>query len=66
MDAPLEVRVERVRERSGLSEQEVRARDEAQMPLEEKVERADYVVDNGGNKETLEANLERLWSQLTS
>lgn len=66
VDAPLEVRVERVRERSGLSEQEVRARDKAQMPLEEKVERADYMVDNGGDKETLEANLERLWSQLTS
>ena len=61
VDAPLEVRVERVRERSGLSEEEVRARDEAQMPLEEKVERADYVVDNSGDRERLEGQLEALW-----
>ena len=66
VDAPLEVRVKRVQERSGLSEQEVRARDAAQMPLEKKVERADYVVDNSGDKRALEPQLERLWSQLTS
>ena len=65
VDAPLEVRVKRVRERSGLSEQEVRARDEAQMPLDEKVERADYVVDNRGDKGALGPQLERLWSHLT-
>ncbi len=66
VDAPLETRVARVQERSGLSEQEVRARDDAQMPLEEKVARADYVVDNSGDKEALEPQLERLWSQLTA
>ena len=66
VDAPLEVRVERVQERSGLSEQEVRARDAAQMSLEEKGERADYVVDNRGDKNALEPQLERLWLQLTS
>ena len=66
VDAPLEIRIERVQERSGLSEQEVRARDAAQMPPEEKVERADYVVDNSGDKKALELQLERLWSPLTS
>ena len=64
VDAPLEVRVERVQERSGLSEQEVRARDRAQMPLEEKVGRADYVVDNSGDERALELGLERLWADL--
>ena len=65
VDAPLEVRVERVQMRSGLSEQEVRARDRAQMPLDEKVERADYIVDNGDNEEALGGQLEHLWTQLT-
>ena len=64
VDAPLEVRVERVQERSGLSEQEVRARDRSQMPLKEKVKRADYVVDNSGDEKGLELGLERLWTQL--
>ena len=64
VDAPLEVRIERVQERSGLSEQEVRARDAAQMPLKEKVERADYVVDNSGDKEKLEVQLGALWTDI--
>ena len=66
VDAPLNVRVKRVQERSGLSEQEVRARDSAQTPLKEKVERADYVVNNSGDKKALEPQIGRLWSQLTS
>ena len=64
VDAPLEVRVERVQARSGLSEEEVRARDAAQMPLEEKVERADYVVDNSGDEAALGAQLGALWSNI--
>lgn len=65
VSAPLEVRVARVMSRSGLSEEEVRARDAAQMPLEEKVARADYVVDNRGDFVTLEAQVAALWEKLT-
>ena len=64
VDAPLEVRVERVQARSGLSEEEVRARDAAQMPLTEKVRRADYVVDNSGDEAALGAQLGALWSNI--
>ena len=64
VDTPLDVRVQRVQERSGLSEQKVRARDAAQMPLNQKVERADYVVDNSRKEEALGPQLERLWLQL--
>lgn len=39
----------RLRERSGVSDEEARARIAAQMPLEEKVKFADYVVDNSGS-----------------
>ena len=66
VDAPLELRVERVVKRSGLTNDEVRARDEAQMPLEEKVARADFVIDNSGTEETVERQVVALWSELVA
>lgn len=53
VDAPLEVRVSRVMARSGLSREEVLARDARQMPAEEKRRRATAVLDNGGGLEAL-------------
>ncbi len=64
--APLEQRSVRVQAGRGFSEEEVRARDAAQMPLEQKVERADFVVENSGTREQLELRVARLWQQLTS
>jgi dephospho-CoA kinase len=62
--APLRDRVARVVARSGLSEQEVRSRDAAQMPLEAKAARADFVVDNGGTPEELEVRVDAVWNGL--
>jgi dephospho-CoA kinase len=62
--ASLDTRIQRVMARSGLSFAEVRARDAAQMPLEEKVAMADYVVDNDGDLESLRTQVERLWREL--
>lgn len=53
VDAPLEVRVERVMARSGLSRQEVLARDARQLPAGEKRRRADVVLENAGSLEEL-------------
>ncbi|MCP2013620.1 dephospho-CoA kinase [Deinococcus sp. HSC-46F16] len=53
VDAPLEVRVSRVIARSGLSREEVLARDARQMPAEEKRRRATFVLDNSGEVEAL-------------
>ena len=64
VNAPLELRVERVMTRSGLSAAEVRSRNAAQLPLEDKVARADYVVDNGSSLERLEAETERVWQAI--
>jgi dephospho-CoA kinase len=64
VDAPLEVRVARVVARSGLSPDEVRARDAAQMPLAEKVARADHVLDNGGGVASLSERVRALWPGL--
>lgn len=64
VDAPLALRLERVMARSGLSEAEVRARDAAQLPLSEKVKRADYVIDNSREAAGLEPQVARVWGQL--
>ncbi|MEF2279121.1 dephospho-CoA kinase [Deinococcus sp. YIM 134068] len=58
VDAPLETRVARVTARSGLSAEEVLARDSRQMPAGEKRRRATAVLDNGGSLEELEAQVD--------
>jgi dephospho-CoA kinase len=54
--APEPVQVARVMARDGVSEEAALARIRAQMPLEEKVAAADYVIENAGD---LEATLAR-------
>lgn len=58
--APLELRLERAMARSGLSREEVLARERAQMPEEEKAKRADWVLENRGSLEELEENLKAI------
>ncbi len=62
--APLEIRVERVRERSGFSEEDIRARDAKQLSLDEKVKRADIVIDNSGTLEDLQKELDTKLSNI--
>ncbi|MFO7545747.1 MAG: dephospho-CoA kinase [Trueperaceae bacterium] len=64
VDAPLETRLRRVAERSGASIDDLRARDAAQLPIEEKVARADFVVGNAGDLQELRAAVEALWAKL--
>lgn len=54
----------RIQERDGLSEELARARIAAQLPLEEKRKRADYVLDNDGPKSALPAQVDALLSRL--
>jgi dephospho-CoA kinase len=49
VDSPRELRVQRLAQQRGWTEKEVEAREQAQMPLEEKRRRADAVLDNSGN-----------------
>lgn len=47
VDAPLEIRVERIKKRNpNLTEEQIWKRINAQMPQEEKVKRADFVITN--------------------
>lgn len=59
-----EVQLARLMERDGLDEQSARQRIAAQMPQEQKISRADYLVDNSASREETIAQIERLWPLL--
>ena len=58
--APPPVQVARLRLRDGMSEAEAKARIAAQLPAEEKVRKATFVIENAGSERDLEAQVERL------
>ncbi len=62
--APLEERLKRVMARSGLSREEVLARERAQMPEEEKRRRATWVLENRGSLEDLKAQVQALLQEI--
>lgn len=70
--APLATRLARVVERVGAASMmakaaawsDAEARDAAQLSLEEKAARADFVVDNSGSTSDLQQNTARLWEEL--
>ncbi len=63
--APLEERVRRVMQRSGLTREQVLERDARQMPLEDKAARADHVIDNARTPQELLVDVRALWEKLT-
>jgi dephospho-CoA kinase len=62
--APVERQIERLMRDRGMSEAAIRARIDAQLPLEAKAEVADILIDNDGTLEDLERQVGRLWSEL--
>ncbi len=63
--APLEDRIRWIMQRDGSTREQILARMAHQMPLEEKVKRADFVIQNTGSLEHLNMEVERLhrWLQ---
>jgi dephospho-CoA kinase len=64
IEAPREVRLQRVAEQRGWTVQEVEAREAAQLPLTAKAAHADHTLDNSTSLERLDnqvADLVRLW-----
>lgn len=59
-----EVQKRRLRDRSGLSEEQIDARIRSQMPMEEKVEHADFVIDNSGDLDGARSQVEEVNSKL--
>jgi dephospho-CoA kinase len=64
VDAGDDVRVSRLVARDGLAEADARRRLAAQMPLPEKVARADWVIDNNGSPERTREQVRTLWEAL--
>lgn len=62
--APQHTQIARLRARNGLSRAEALRRIRAQMPLREKVERADYVVDGSQPREVTARHVARIYREL--
>lgn len=58
---PQEEQIRRLRARDGLSREEALARIAAQMPLEEKMRRANECIDTSGPQEVTRAHIAALW-----
>ncbi|MGH7451156.1 MAG: dephospho-CoA kinase [bacterium] len=66
VNAPLDTRTARVMQRDGVDETAVRRRMANQIPLEEKVKHADYVIENSGDLAALDREVARLISLLNA
>lgn len=63
---PREVQRRRLMARDQIDEEAAEARIAAQLPLEEKVAVADYVIDNSGTLDETRAQVEKVWAQITT
>lgn len=61
---PEEMQIERLMTRSGLSREEAEKRVRAQLPVEEKLKYADYVIDTSGTIEETLAQTEKVYQSL--
>lgn len=60
-DSPVETVIERLRARNGMTPDEVLKRIDSQMDRSERLNRAQVIVDNGGDVADLESTVETLW-----
>ena len=66
VDCPTDIALERLLSQRGMDRADAEARIRAQISREERVEGADYVLDNSGGRRALETEVDRLWEWLTS
>jgi dephospho-CoA kinase len=64
VSASAQTQVGRLMRERAMSEAAIRARIDAQLPLEAKAEVADVIVDNEGSRDDLRPQVERLWADL--
>ncbi|WP_426718422.1 dephospho-CoA kinase [Corynebacterium auriscanis] len=65
VDAPDDVRVERLVNYRGLEESDARRRIAAQIDRDTRLQAADTVLDNGGDRETLIAQVDTFWETIS-
>jgi dephospho-CoA kinase len=66
VSATVATQIERLMRQRGMSERSIRARIDAQAPLEDKAAAADFLVDNEGSLDELESQVEQLWNDLST
>ena len=66
VDCPVDVAVARLVAQRGFREDDARARIAAQVSREDRLAKADFVVDNSGDLASLDREVERCWAWLTS
>ena len=64
VDIPVEVAVQRLVDLRGMAEDDARARIGSQLSRDERLATATHVIDNGGDRDTLAAQVDDLWQQL--
>jgi dephospho-CoA kinase len=66
VSATVATQIQRLMRQRGMSEPSIRARIDAQAPLEDKAAVADFLVDNEGTLADLQSQVERLWHDLSA
>jgi dephospho-CoA kinase len=66
VSATPDMQIERLMRDRGMSEEAVRSRIDAQATPEARAEAADVVIDNEGSVEELEAQVDRVWADLSA
>jgi dephospho-CoA kinase len=64
VDIPVDVAVQRLVEQRGMDEHDARARINSQLSRDERLATATHVIDNSGDRERLESQVDGLWEQL--
>ncbi|MFA5368209.1 MAG: dephospho-CoA kinase [Dehalococcoidia bacterium] len=64
--APPDVAVQRLKERGGLSEDEARARIQAQLPPAERAKHADVIINTDCDKSEVKAQVDKLWKTVAN
>jgi dephospho-CoA kinase len=66
VDCPTDIALDRLLSQRGMDRADAEARIRAQISREERKENADYVLDNSGDRASLEAGVADLWEWLTT
>jgi len=62
---PADVQVERLAQRDGITTEEAANILKSQLPIDEKVRFADFVIHNEGSREETRGQVEKLWKEMT-
>lgn len=65
IDVPVEMQLQRLVELRGMTEEDARSRIAAQATREQRRAIADFIVDNTGSLEDLDARVDEIWAELT-